>query len=315
MISIKNSLTLAKKELFFQCKSKSLVILLCSIAIITAFHFYGLYHSVINNYDLYLQTEQMYLENGLDIVKSLKETNYTVADGNSTITSNPLKEDFIALSVSIQNLNSANMISNSLEYFIFVFGTILFGVYAAYVATYDFKYRTHKTFSVKYKQPELLSGKLLSIFLVLAGSLCLLGASAYAVSPLLKYLVRKTVPTEKFVIPDLACEKDIVLQLLFALALLGFYMIVSFAAGYLIKNMLPVTIFLFLYTLLIPVLGKYDIKNICSFFASKIFSFQARFVIFEPAKISPSLGLGIAACILALAFFTMFAASKRSQYH
>ena len=315
MISIKNSLTLTKKELFFQFKSKVLLILFCSVTVIMAFHFYGLYHNVINNYNLYLETEQMYIDNGLDILESLKEANYTVSNGNSTITSNPLKEDFIALAVSIQNLDSSHMVSNSLEYFIFVFGTIIFGIYAAYAATYDFKYRTHKTFSVKYKQMELLSGKLLSIFLVLFTSLLLLSAAAFAASPFLKYLVKKSVPIEKYVIPELVYEANIVVQLLFAMALLGFYMIVSFAAGYVIKNMLPVTIFLLLYTLFIPVLGRYDIKNICSFFARRIFTFQSRFVIFESVAISPVWGLGIVALVLVLAFFSLLVSSRRSQYY
>ena len=311
---MKNSVNVMQKELFYQLKSKRLMILLIAIVGIVLLHLYGLYNSVISNYHLYLQTEQMYIENGLDIIESLKETNYVVTERNTSITSNPLKEDFVNLAISIQNLDANSIISNSLEYFIFVFGTLIFGIYAAYVATYDYKFHTHKFFSSQYKQSELLTGKLLSIFIVLFGSLFLLGVIAYCASPILKWQVRKTVPIEKYMIPDLSYENHLLIQILFTIALLGFYIIISYTAAFILKNMLPVTIFLLLYTLLIPVLGKYDVKNICSFFAQKIFSFKARFVVFQATDISPACGVAVIALMLFASCIALFFTSKRSSY-
>ncbi len=312
---MKNSVNVMQKELFYQLKSKRLVILLLTIVGIILLHLFGLYNSVISNYHLYLQTEQMYIENGLDIIESLKETNYVVTEGNTSITSNPLKEDFVNLAISIQNLDGTSIVSNSLEYFIFVFGTLIFGIYAAYVATYDYKFHTHKFFSSQYKQNELLTGKLLSIFLVLFSSLLLLGTIAYCASPILKWLVRKTVPTEKYALPGLSYENHLWIQILFTVALLGFYILISYTVAYILKNMIPITIFLLLYTLLIPVLGKYDVKNICSFFAQKIFSFKARFVVFQATDISPACGASVIVLMLLVAGIALFFTSKRSAYN
>lgn len=312
---MRNSMEIAKKEIFYQLKSKCLVIFFLIIITIVSLHLYGLCTNVINNYHRYLQTEQMYKDNGIDIIEALKETNYTVVDGNSSVSSNPLKEDFVTLAISIQNLNHHNIISNTLEYFIFVFGTLMFGIYSAYVATYDYKYKTHKFFSIKYKQYEILTGKFLSIFLVLLGSLFLIGAISYFTSPLLKYFVKKSVPIEKYIIPGLSYDCSLTLQILFTIALLGFYIIISYSIGFLLKSMFPITIFLLLYTLLIPVLGKYDIKNICSFFAHKVFTFKARFVVFQPLKISPVYGIIVITLMVLFACIILFATSQRSAYN
>lgn len=312
---MKNSMEITKKELFYQLKSRSLLILLIIIMTIIFLHLYGLYNNVTSNYDRYLQTEQMYKENGIDIIEALKETNYTVVDGNSSVCNNPLKEDFVTLAISIQNLNHHNIISNSLEYFIFVFGTLTFGIYAAYIATYDYKYKTHKFFSIKYKQSEILAGKFLSIFLILLGSLFLIGAVSYLSSPLLKYFVEKSVPIEKYTIPGLSYERSLTLQIIFTIALLCFYIIISYVIGFILKNMFPITIFLLLYTLLIPVLGKYDAKNIFSFFARKVFTFKARFVVFQPTEIPPAHGIIVIILMLLSASIALFATSKRSAYN
>lgn len=312
---MKNSMEITKKELLYQLKSKSLIIFFLIIISVIVLHLYGLYTNVINNYDRYLQTEQMYKENGIDIIEALKETNYTVVDGNSSVSSNPLKEDFVSLAVSIQNLNHHNIISNSLEYFIFIFGTLVFGIYAAYIATYDYKYKTHKFFSIKYKQSEILTGKLLSLFLVLFSSLFLIGTVSYFSSSLLKYFVKKCVPIENYTIPGLSYERSLALQIIFTIALLGFYIIISYVVGFIFKNMFPITIFLLVYTLLLPVLGKYDIKNIFSFFAHKVFTFKARFVIFQPTEISPAYGIIVLILILLSACISLFAVSKRSAYN
>lgn len=316
MSYMKNSMELTKKELLYQFKSQKLFILCVLILGILFLHLFGLHNAAINNYNMYLQTEQMYRENGFDIIESLKEDNHVITDNNSSVSSNPLKEDFVSLAVSIQNLTPDSIISNSLEYFIFVFGTLLFGIYASYIATYDYKYRTHKFFSTRYKQSEILTGKLLSVFLILLGSLFLISVVAYLASPILTSLIKKSVPIENYTLPGLGYESNFLSQLLFSIALLGFYVIVSFTVGFLFKNMFPITIFLLLYTLFIPVLGKYDIKNIFSFFAHKIFSFKARFVALRPLEISSACGIFILLAILACACISLFAvSSNRSSYN
>lgn len=312
---MKNSMEITKKELLYQIRSKNLFIVTILTMVITLFHLYGLCANVTNSYHTYLQTEQMYKDNGMDIISALEEENYTVVNGNSQITSNPLKEDFVNLAVSIQNLDRENIISTSLEYFIFVFGTLIFGIYAAYVATYDYKYKTHKFFSIKYKQREIVTGKLLSVLIVLLFSLFLMSILSYIASPVLKYLVGRSVPVDKYVIPGMSYDTNLALQLCFTIAFLGFYIVISYTVGLLFKNMFPITIFLLLYTLLIPVLGKYDIKNIFSFFAHKIFAFKARFAAFQPTEISNATGIAILVFMLMAACILMAASSKRSLYN
>lgn len=314
MTYMKNYMEIIKKELFYQLKSKGLLILILITISITFLHVYGLYNSVLNNYNRYLKTEQSYKENNMDILEALKEENDPVKNGNTTITNNPIKEDFLKLATSIQNLDQGYIISNSLEYFIFVFGTMIFGIYAAYIATYDYKYRIHKFFSIKYKPIELLIGKILSTLLVLLLNILVMGLISYFASPILKSLVNREVPIENFIIPGLEYNNNIGLQLIFTISLLGFYILISCIISYILKNMLPCTLFIIAYTILIPVLGKYDIKNIYSFFAHKIFSFQSRFRIMDAIEISPICGIGFIVLMIISSFIALIAISKRSLY-
>ena len=76
---------------------------------------------------------------GIDIIEALQADNNITVDGNTTFTDNPLKEDFVNLAISIQNLKPNNVIANTLEYITFVFCTLVFGIYASHIATYDYK--------------------------------------------------------------------------------------------------------------------------------------------------------------------------------
>ena len=80
--------------------------------------------------------------------------------------------------------------------------------------------------------------------------------------------------------------------------------------------MLPVTLILSLYTLLIPTLGAYDLKNIISYFAHKVFDFQSRFVIFEPVEISSFWGAVILVSIVTfLLILVKIISLNRSKYN
>ena len=143
MKSINNILQVANKELYYQWHSKKIVILVFILLVISTSHLIGLHNRVISSHNRYQRTEMAYKENGIDIVEALQEPNNIYVEDNSKITSNPLKDDFISLAIAIQNLKPRNIISNTLEYLVFVFCTLIFGIYAAYVATYDFKYKTY----------------------------------------------------------------------------------------------------------------------------------------------------------------------------
>lgn len=315
MKSTNNILQITKREIYIQWHSKAYLVVFSIVFILCLSHLYGLQNKIVSNYNRYIRTEETYKEQGLDIVESLKETNERYVEGNSTFVSNPLKDDFIELSISIQSLGYQNVISNTLEYIIFVFCTIAFGIYASYVATYDFKYKTYKVISVYKNQASIILGKLLSIIFVMITTLAISLLITFCGSFLVKASVRNKVPIDNFQIDIFKYENSLLAQVLLAIFILLFYIIVSFAIGYILKNMIVPTIALLLYSLIIPILGKYDFRNIFSCFSHYIFSFKARFVMFTPKPIHNVVGLLILLItIILMLSIVLYMANKRSSY-
>ena len=313
---ISNTTEIVKREIFFQFKSKSVLSVFALVVVITIIHMNGLYNTVTNNYKMYLHTREMYIENGIDVIDALAEDNLSYMDQNSKITNNPIKEDYINLAIAIQNIEPLNAISNTFEYFIFVFGTLIFGIYAAYVSTYDFKYKTYKFVSSQYTQEEIIAGKIGSIICYMFLSIFIMVLLSYILSFPVKYFVSKEVPIRDFIVPELEYSNSLLLQAVFSISVLVLYIIIGFSIGFITKNMLPITLFLLLYTLLIPVLGAYDIKNIISYFAHKVFNFKSRFVIFQPTEISEILGVSIIIGIILILWMIMkIISSKRSKFN
>ena len=63
-------------------------------------------------------------------------------------------------------------------------------------------------------------------------------------------------------------------------------------------------------------MGAYDIKNIISFFAHKIFNFKSRFIIFEATEISDVVGIVILLGIMiGLGIIVGLVSFRRSRYN
>lgn len=314
---ITNFIEIVKKEIYFQIKSKSFLVILFLVSFITVIHMFGLYNQVVNSYDMYLHTKEMYRDNNVDIVDALSEDNVYYMDRNSKVTNNPIKEDYLNLAIAIKNIEPLNAVSNTLEYFLFVFGTLIFGIYAAYVSSYDFKYRMFKVFSANYSQGQILFGKIGSIIGGMCASIAYMTFLAYLLSFVIKFFVENKIAVKEYIIPTMEyVHTNITIQIIFAVLLLTFYIMVGFSIGFIFKNMLPATLLFLIYTLFVPVMGAYDIKNIVSFFAHKIFNFKSRFIIFEATEISDAVGIAILLGIMiGLGIIVGIVSFRRSRYN
>ncbi|NLK97652.1 hypothetical protein [Defluviitalea saccharophila] len=315
MKSINNILQVANKELYYQWCSKKIAILLFILLFLSIFHLIGLHNRVITSYNRYQRTEMTYRENGIDIVKALEQPNNVYVENNSKITSNPLKDDFISLAIAIQSLKPRNIISNTLEYLVFVFCTLIFGIYAAYVATYDFRFKTYKFVSVGDNQRDIILGKLLSVIITMTGTMVFVLIFTFIGSFIVNPIVVAKVPVKDFTIDIFNYEYGIIPQLFLSFIVILFYVIVGFSIGFILKSMLIPTIGLLLYGLFIPVLGAYDFRNIISYFSHQVFTFTARFVMFKPMPINEVLGILLTLATAVILFVVLFTvAKKRSAY-
>lgn len=303
------------RELYYQWHSKKILIVFSILIILCGFHLYGVHNNIINNYNNYLKTEQSYNEEGINIIDSLKEKNNIYIDGNTVTEDNPLKQDFIELAISINNLEPQNIISNTLEYILFVFCTVLFGIYSSYIATYDFKYKQYKNLSVNVEQYKIILGKILSVIIVMLTTLSVSLVITFFGSFSVKSIVANKVPIEQYTISTFNYDNGLFLQLILVFFILLFYIILGFFIGFILKSMVIPATSLLIYGFIMPVLGKYDYRNIFSYFSNKVFSFKARFVIFAPQSINEVLGITIVVMtqIILLAIL-LFITKRRSAY-
>lgn len=316
MISTKNILIVIKRELFYQWYSKKILMILLILLALVATHLLGLHNAIVSNYNMYKITEQSYINDGISILEALRQDNLIYVDGNISVSNNPIKNSFINLSISIQNLNSSNILSNTLEYIVFVFCTLIFGIYASYIATYDFKYKTYKFISTRYNQIEIIIGKIISAIIIMVITIGVALLITYISSFLVYSIVQNKVPINQFTIEIFNYENSLPSQLLLTFLVLVFYIIMGFSIGFILKNMVFPTIVLLLYGLIIPILGAYDFRNIFSYFAHSVFSFNGRFNMFAPMPINNVVGIAIILLTSILILFSIFIViNKRSAYN
>jgi hypothetical protein len=282
---------------------------------LTITHLIGLHNNVLSNYNRYQRTEANYKEQGIDIVEALEKPSENQINGNARISNNPLKDDFIELAISIQNLKPQNVVSNTLEYLVFVFCTFIYGIYACNIASYDFKYKTYKNQALQFAQSALLVGKLLSIIFVMFITMSIILLVAFCGSFFIHSLIVNQIPVETYTIDIFNYETGIILQLLFSFLVILFYIIMGFSLGWIFKSSFIPSVGLLLYGFIIPILGAYDFRNIFSYFSHKVFTFTARFVMFNPKPIDESFAIILILTICTL-FITLilFLSTKRSSY-
>jgi len=306
---------IVKKELYYQWHSRKILIPLLSLIVLCAIHLLGLYNDIISAYNLYRRTESIFIAEGIDIVEALREPSYVYFDGSSRVIGNLLNYDFTTLAISIQNLSPRNIIGNFLEFSVFVFCTLIFGIYACFVASYEYKLKTYKLLSVQYFQEYIIIGKLISavivMILTLIFALFIILLGSYIVTP----LVATQIGINDFVIDIFNYQRSLAIQILFSFFVIFFYIVLGFCLSFILKNILPPAIFMFVFGLIIPILWSYDFRNIFVYFSHDIFSFTARFSMIQPIPINETAGILLIILILAaLLTTTLVVARNRSAY-
>lgn len=313
---IKSIFLVSKRELYYQWHSKAIILLFLILLALGGLHLFGLYNNAVNAYNLYRRTEQWYIENNIDILEALGEPINRVVQGSSVTIDNPIRADFTNLAISIQNIMPQNVIGNFLEFIIFVFCTVIFGIYAGYIASYDYKFKTYKIVSTKYSQLYIIFGKILSIIFAMIITIGFTILAVFFGSFFVVNLISSYIPINEFTIDILNFEHGLYIQMLLSFFILVFYTIVGFSIAYISKTVITTTIILFLYGFIFPILGVYDFRNIFAYFAYEVFTFNARFVMVLPMQINVYLGVAIVIFTIVIALAVVLVAAKnRSAYN
>jgi len=199
--------------------------------------------------------------------------------------------DFVQLAIALQNTAPRNVISGFLEYMTFIICAIIFGIYAAYVGSFDYRFKTHKLFSITNSQWEIVISKIISLIFIMALTMLIAMIMVFICSFFLREFVLERYNLERFVIDILNYDNNLFIQILFSFAVLAFYILICFFASFILKNMILPVIFIILFIAVMPFLGAYDPRNIIVYFSHNIFSFESRFIMNSAIPMIPVNGV------------------------
>ncbi|MGQ8870721.1 hypothetical protein [Paenibacillus sp. TSA_86.1] len=318
MTSTNVILNRTKKELKYQWYSRIIWITMIISVFISLLNIYGLKSKAESSYDLYVRTYNLYKEEGMNVDKMLDmPINISGTGTEQEVVDNPVRLRLEEAVTSINHLTINSIVTNTLEWMTFVFFPLIFAIYSIFIASYDYKYKTVSIKATLTAPSQLITSKILSIFLgVLVIFIITLISSLitgfFFYNQIISGIEEQTLTRfDNAILPN-----NLTLQILFSLLVSLIFASIGFFMGILFKSALLPVILFFVYDFIIPVLGKYDLRNLISAIAHDIFEFKGRFQLFKPTPVSEVTSFIILIIVFALSIFLSYASfNKQSKYY
>ncbi|PQP83090.1 hypothetical protein C0Q44_17290 [Paenibacillus sp. PCH8] len=316
MTSTNVTLNSTKKELKYQWYSHIIWIVVIISVFISLLNIYNLKSKAASSYELYVKTYNLYKEEGMDVDKMLDMPINISGTGSEQVVDNPVRYRLAEAGDAIGLLKNSSIITNTLEWMTFVFFPIIFVIYSIYIASYDYKYKTIRIKATQMSSSKLITSKLLSLYL----GVLIIFVTTTLVSFMAGYLFHQQLINE---IPNDILARfntsldhnNLIVQLLFSLMISLIFASIGFLLGILFKSALIPVILFFVYDFIVPVLGKYDIRNIISVIAHDIFDFKGRFQLFKPTPVSEITSFSILIIVFVLSILLSYVCfSRQSKY-
>ncbi|MFO6496104.1 MULTISPECIES: ABC transporter permease [Bacillus] len=319
-MSIKNIYKILKNELAYQYYSKMLLLLIIPLLLISFGYIYFQYQNTEGSYRLFLKTEAEYKQLGIDIQKALdspvkvKEGELKSKDGDGEIVENILRYDYENFVLSLHNLQPKQAVVTTMEWMGFILFPLAFTLYAIYISSYDIRFKTVKIKAVRHDWKSVLLAKQCSVYMVLLVGMSAVLCAAYVSSLILYSQAARTIPVDQFTIPEVS-KSNILLQFIVIAAVSFIFTTIGFYLGILLRSFAAPALLYIIYSLLVPVLGKFDLKNLLSNLGHAVFNFNGHFKLFTPVKVEifPII-LILAAAIGLLSAAAYYAAHRQSKY-
>ncbi|MBC1797059.1 ABC transporter permease [Listeria booriae] len=258
-----------KWQLFYQWKAKYFITLFVFLVALCAFSSYAQYNSLQSKEKRFDVSMEMYQKDGITLKQALSEDLEIKRDGNSEEISNILKYDYyrvIAAKVALNPLNAPNQIFTSVA---IIFLPIIFGIYSCHVAFFDFKHRTIKNQLLLNGYKNLFISRLFAIGIVAIGTVLVTALLSVGIQFLFNIFTDVQPNT------SVTYLKELPLQLVYQSFVLMLFGILFFLLTTAIRSTIVSIVILFLYMLIVPNLGGFDLKNLMLLTVPKIYNTSA----------------------------------------
>lgn len=295
-----------KAQLFYQWKARYIILLFVFLVILSIFSSYAQYSSLQQKEDRFDATMELYANDGITLKQALAEDLDIKKDGNSEEISNVLKYDYyrvIAAKVALNPLNAPNQIFTSIA---ILFLPLIFGIYSCHVAFFDFKYGTFKGQLLLRGHRLFFISKLLSVMIMAAGTVFLTAFLSIGT----QYLFNMVMGIR----PDMRVNYlgELPLQVVYQVVVLILFGIFFFLLTSALRSTLISIVVLFVYMLIVPNLGGYDLKNLMLLTVPKIYNTSASTMdVVSGENTNLMLGYLVAAVMLGLFTFYVYKRDKK----
>lgn len=283
----------------------------------------GLYMNTVlvkNNYDFYQSTYDAYLLHGADIEKSLGEaasatTNQNEDGSTVTVIDNSLRYAKDQTALSIYVTTPKYVTTQALELVASILLPLVFGTFAAYMATYDNKFKTIKIKAIQNDWTHVLTGKQFAVALGCILTIMLLLIASYVIGLLLYPSVSEAVPVNEFPLPLIPGGNNLGPQFAVSIFISLMYSSLGFLLGVIFKNVTVPALVLVAYHFFVPSLGLYDPKNLAMVLYNQVFMFYGSFKIVEPKDVSILVAIiGMMLVIVFSSVLSFYISTKQSKY-
>lgn len=305
-----------KQEMLYGYISKLFIILSVLLGILFTVTLYTNYNAANRMYRKYLYYVEYYHQNNIDMEEALS-SDYTVEkakDGSMTI-DNPLAYSKALTGKYIYATSPKYALSQMMESSLLFF-PLIFGLLGMMMVHADYKYNIYKVKTVRINKVKLNIAKQLSVFIssifVITGALII----GFIASFVLYSRLSGEIPFGEFEYSTYKNSTIFLCKLLYGLLVAIVFSEIGYTLGFLFKNVVAGFIAITIYTYILPIFGKYNLKNVWYFCGKKCFDYYGSVRIIEPSKINWGTCAIIITCIVSSCMLlNFFLAKKRSSYN
>lgn len=265
-------------ELHYQWKSKNYLIFLVISIFVTAMMYLSQRNLVNSHLDSFYQAVEDAIANGENITQLLDGGFRLERSKNIEIIDNPTKYYFMAYQASLVAMLPKNGINQLLSSSFFIIFPFMSGIYGVVIANAEIKYGTNKVHRTICSQWQINQSKLIASMVITLTSVLLISIMGFVMLQLLTpwlFPVEVILLIELDSINQLSFMHHSLYQILFVLGNSLIYLLIMFYLTLVTKNMLVSLFVLSTYTLFLPILGKFDLKNIILTMYPKVFNTNA----------------------------------------
>ncbi|WAA12524.1 hypothetical protein [Fervidibacillus halotolerans] len=306
---------LTKVELSYQLQSKLLLLITILFLILSIINYHSLYQYAVNNYQLFQKTEQEMRDQGVDIEEELQKTPRISNDGNVETIENVLAYDFKNVQTSIKAFHANQVLNNTFGWLSLVFFPFIFSIYGIVVATYDYQYKTLKQKLVHSTFKSIFMSKIFSTLLFSIVNMFILTIASFIIHRIFFDKLKKNIPINEFVVENVGEDSNQLKIILFAFFVTFLFSMLGLSIGFIVKSALLPSVIIISINFLLPIQGKYDLRNLLANFGHELFTFNPNFVLFQPVSVPLfQAGAIIITFIIGLVIISYVIASKQSKY-